>query len=140
MAVSELISSLIITVVTIPLNGLLLMLTAKIFKLADQSYKTAIKLTAILGMIGFLLGILSTTIKNLSLAITIAQWVLVSILLALWLIKSFYSLDWGKTLLVWLVWFVLYLILAFLIGILVASVIVGLLFAGKIPLNPNVNI
>ncbi|MBS3114887.1 hypothetical protein J4448_07345 [Candidatus Woesearchaeota archaeon] len=140
MAISELIQSLIITIITIPLNGLLLMLTTKIFKLADQSYRTAIKLTTILGIIGFLLGILSITIKSLSLVITIAQWLIISILLALWLIKSFYKLDWGKTLLVWLVWFILYIILAFLIGILVVSVIVGLLFAGKIPLNPNINV
>ncbi len=140
MAISELIPSLIITLIIIPLNALLLMLTTKMFKIADSSYKTAIKLTAILGVLGFLIGVLSTFVKSLSFYITIAQWILISILLAVWLIKSFYNLDWGKTLLVWLVWFILYIILAFLIGIIVVSVIIGLLFAGKIPLNPSVKI
>ena len=113
------------------------MLTTKIFKLADQSYKTAIKITAILGTISFVLGILSSYFKNLSLIVMITQWVVVSILLALWMVKSFYQLDWGKALLVWLVWFVLYIILFIIIVFVFASVIIGLMFAGKIPISPT---
>ena len=140
MATSAIIQSLIITVITIPISGLLLMLTAKIFELADQSYKTAIKITAILGVINLVLGILASSIASLSLALTIAQWVIISILLALWLIKSSYQLDWGKTLLVWLVWFVFYILLFIIIIFVVASIFIGLLFAGKLPISPNVNV
>ena len=140
MAMSEIIQSVIITLITIPLSALLLMLTTKIFKLTDQSYKTAIKITAILGAINLILGILASSIKSLSLVLTIAQWVVISILLAMWLIKSSYQLDWGKTLLVWLVWFVFYIILFIIIIFVVATIFIGLLFAGKIPINPNIKV
>ena len=141
MAMPEMIISFIMALAIIPLNGLLLMLTAKIFKLKDQSYKSAFKITLILGVINLILGILSSSIKGgLSLAITIAQWVLISTLAALWLVKYFYKLDWGRALLIWLVWFVFYILLFILIILIVALFVVGLLFSGNLPIDPNLKI
>lgn len=131
MAMSDIIIQLITALITIPLNGLLLMLTTMIFKVADQSYKTAIKVTAILGAIGFVIGIIGplTNMPSLSagLIIMVVQWVLVSILLALWLIKSNYQLDWGKTLLVWLVWFIMSIVAYFIIAMIVGVIAIGVL-------------
>ena len=50
---------------------------------------------------------------------------IVSILLAAWLIKTNYNLDWGKSLLVWLVWFAFSVVAAIVIGIIVGIVFVA---------------
>ena len=101
------------------------MLTTKVFKLADQSYKTAVKVTSILGMIGFVLVIVAYSFGGIDLFILIVQWAFISTLLALWLIKSFYQLNWGRAFHVWQAWFVLYITLFFIIIFVLGSVIYG---------------
>ncbi len=125
MVVSELILSLVMAAVMIPVNGLLLMLSTKIFKLADQSYSTAVKLCFITGVAGFALAALSAFVPARAWIISIASWVIISILLAVWLVKTNYNLDWGKALLVWLVWFVLSIVAAFIIALIVGVVFVA---------------
>ncbi len=109
----------------IPIGALLLMLAAKLFKLADQGFKTAIKIMFIVGVSSLVLEVISQLVPSLETIPAVASFVLVSIALAVWLIKKYYALDWGKSLLVWLVWIVLSLVAGFLIGLVAAAIIVA---------------
>tara|TARA_Y100000031_G_scaffold152830_1_gene196807 strand:- start:44 stop:457 length:414 start_codon:yes stop_codon:yes gene_type:complete len=112
---------LISTAVTIPISALLLMLSTKFFKLSDQSYMTALKVALIVGVVSFVLSLIGTFSLAL-VVITSALSFIVSILLGIWLIKTNYSLDWQKTLLVWVVWFILGLILGFIIALVLGAI------------------
>lgn len=121
---------LITTAVMIPLNALLLMLSTKIFKLADSSYKTAIKIALIVGVIGLVLNFVGTAIGTFGFAITILNWVAISILLAAYLVKTNYNIEWGKAWLVWLVWFAFSIVLGIVVGIVMVFVIGAIFAAG----------
>ncbi len=122
------VSQLIISVVMIFLGALLLMLSAKIFKLKDQSYKTALKIVAILYVIGFVLSLIGMASLSLMTVMTILNF-LVMILLGIYLIKMFYKLDWGKAALTWLVWFIMSLIAGFIVGAIVMAIFAGAMIA-----------
>lgn len=135
MAINEILIRLIGLVISIPLSALLLMLSTKIFKLKDTSYKTAIKITAIVIVLAFLFNILLLTIFpaiTLNMAMfLLARFILgliFNVILMILLIKSFYEIKLGKTLLVWLVWLAISLILAlimrFIIGV-IAILLIG---------------
>ncbi|MFH1052801.1 MAG: hypothetical protein V1740_00115 [Candidatus Woesearchaeota archaeon] len=131
-AIAMIVTSLIMTVVTIFIGALLLMLSAKIFKLKDQSYMTALYITTILGIVGFLIGLLSLLGSSFILIAGVIGFI-VGIILGIYLIKIKYDLDWGKAVLVWLVYFVLSLIvgfvIAFILGILFMAIGLGALGA-----------
>ena len=122
------VSQLIISVVMIFLGALLLMLSAKIFKLKDQSYKTALKVVAILYVIGFVLSLIGMASLSLMTVMTILNF-LVMILLGIYLIKMFYKLDWGKAALTWLVWFIMSLIAGFIIAAIIGAIFAGAMMA-----------
>ncbi len=89
-----------------------LWLTSLIFRLKDTSFKTAFNVMIIVGPIAALsqLFILfSGPIFFYKVPIPV---LLVASLLALWLIKRRYFLEWKKTVLLWLVWIVFSLILS----------------------------
>jgi hypothetical protein len=100
---------LLMAIVGIVVGALLLWLTAKIFKLSDKSFMTPLIIAAIAGAVGFVLGLIPF--------INRVSW-LVVIILAIWLIRSRYGLGWGKSILVWLVYFVLSLVVMFVIGMI----------------------
>jgi len=60
---------------------------------------------------------------------SILSFVLVSVLLALWLVKSNYKLEWGKTALVWLLWLVFEFVASLLIGVILAAIFVAIGFS-----------
>lgn len=124
MALKELITPIGIALVMIPIDALLLMISTKIFKVKDSSYKTAIKITAILGIASIILIVLGNFVPTIALYLTWISLVLVSIILAIWLIKVTYKLELGKSILVWLVWLVLSLVIAFVVAIVVAMILV----------------
>jgi len=126
MGSGTLVFQIILTVVSIPISALLLMLSTKFFKVTDQSYLTALKTAAITGAAGFVLSAIGMQSLGLAIVIGVVNFILVSVLLSLWLVKKFYSLDWKTTALVWLVWFVLGLIAAFLIAMLLAVIMVAI--------------
>jgi len=131
---SGVVIQIITTIVFILINALLLMVATKIFKVKDTSYKTALGITAILGVINFVIGLLVGLIPSIAGIIsTLLVWVVVGILLAMYLIKIKYGLDWGKAALVWLVYFVLaivaYMILAIILGLIFAAVGLGAIAA-----------
>jgi hypothetical protein len=117
--------NLITAVITIPISGLLLMLSAKIFKLSDTSYKTAVKVAAILGVSSFVLSLVGMVSLALTAIMGFVSFVGVSVLLALWLIKKEYTLpDWKQTALVWVVWFVLNLVAVFLLALILTPLFI----------------
>ena len=109
--------SLVMTIIGILLGALFLWISAKIFKLRDKSFKTPLIIAAIVGVVGFILGIIPI--------VNMFGWI-VAIALAIWLIKTKYSVDWVKAILVWLVYFVLSIVA----GMIVAFVIGGLFLGG----------
>jgi len=129
--ISSLITSLILLAIMIPLNGLLLMISTKIFKLKDKSYKTAIMVTLILGVVSAVLQIIGYFLPSVGQIIYWLSMAIVSIILALWLIKTKYKLDWSKAALVWLVWFLLSLAAGFIIG-MIFGIIMAIIFVGAI--------
>ena len=60
---------------------------------------------------------------------SILSFVLVSVLLALWLGKANYKLEWGKTALVWLLWLVFEFVASLLIGVILAAIFVAIGFS-----------
>lgn len=117
---------LITTVIGILVSALILMVVARMFKLSDKSYKTALFVAGIAGIANYvlqLIGLKGTLMTSLSI-------VGVGIAMTLWLIKYKYSLDWGKSALVWLVYF--------LIGIAVGwiTVVVIGIIAGTLGIAP----
>ncbi|MFQ5621738.1 MAG: hypothetical protein ACE5FT_07955 [Candidatus Nanoarchaeia archaeon] len=129
---AELVGGLVTLVIFVPVSALLLMLAAKIFKLHDTSFMTALKVAGILGGARFVLSLLWSLIGLGPGAIMILsglEFVLISIALSIYLIKLFYEEGWKETLLTWLVWFIFNIILGMLIALVVAAVMLAV-FAG----------
>ena len=126
MGSGTLVFQIILTVVSIPISALLLMLSTKFFKVTDQSYLTALKTAAITGAAGLVLSAVGMQSLGLAIVLGVINFILVSVLLSLWLVKKFYSLEWKTAALVWLVWFVLGLIAAFLIAMVLAVIMVAI--------------
>jgi len=125
MAVSPVVAQIISFVVMTILGSLILMLSAKIFKLKDQSFMTALKIVLILYVITLVLGLIGLAALNIALIMSILSFIVV-IALGIYLIKKFYKLDWGKAVLVWLVWFILSLIVGFIIGLILLAIGLGI--------------
>lgn len=123
----SLISGVIIQLMMIPINAFLLMISTKIFKITDSSFKSALKIALILGVVSIIFVIIGNFIPSdygiINYWLTI---VIVSIVLAVFLIKNIYSLDGGKSALVWLVWFVLSITAMFLVGFVVEMIVTAL--------------
>ena len=117
-------TSLISTVVFIFVNALLLMLATKLFKLKDTSYKSALWVTAILGVVSFIVGLIIPPLGAISFVLI---WVVIGILLAIYLIKTKYKLDWGKSALVWLVFFIFEIIAVLIVGFILGLIFVAIL-------------
>jgi hypothetical protein len=109
------------------LGALMLMISTKIFKLSDTSYKSALWVVAILAVAGFILGLIFGFIPFLTgLAGSIIVFILISVLLAMYLIKTKYNLDWAKAALVWLVYLVLSLVVGFIVGLILGVIMVAI--------------
>ena len=121
------VTSLISTVIFIFINALLLMASTKIFKLGDTSYKSALWVTAILGAAGFVVGILVGLLPVIAgIVAMLLTWVVIGILLAMYLIKVKYGVDWGKAALVWLVFFVFEIIAVLIIGAILGAIFLAI--------------
>lgn len=100
--------AIVFAVIGIAINSLFLWLSAaKIFKLKDKSFKKPFIIALIAGVVGFVLGYIPVVRGWIG-------WVLVSALI-IWLVKDRYRTDWPKAVLVWLVYFVLSMIAAFIV-------------------------
>jgi hypothetical protein len=110
---------LVLVLVNIAVGGLLLWLSAKIMKVKSD-WTTPYMIALIVGVVGYVLGFIPMG--------GILAFV-VSIPLGIWLVKTKYKLEWGKAILVWLIWFVLGLIVGMIIAAIVAAVFVGSMVA-----------
>ncbi|MBI2130112.1 hypothetical protein HYU07_07855 [Candidatus Woesearchaeota archaeon] len=122
---AQIVISVISTIIMVPISALLLMLSTKIFKLKDTSYGTAFMVALIVGIVGLIFSIIGSVSIALAMIMAIVSFI-VSIILGLWLINAKYKIDWSKTALVWLIWFVLSIIAAFIIGLIVAAIAVAI--------------
>lgn len=121
----------------VPLSALLLKLTTKIFKIKDQSYKSAIIVVLIVFGIEFVLSCIKQLFPETFLLnwwFGIFSWILLSFLLAWLLIKKRYGLDWAKSILIWMVWAVFDTILSVVVSLLIVGFILSLI----IGLQPSV--
>ncbi len=128
---------LLITVISlaisVPVSALILMFSSRILKFKDKTFKTAIKVTLIIGAVAFVTEVISNTFLSFELMMVFGfvSFILVNTLLAIFLIKKFYKLKWKKTLKLWGVWFglsmvvllVLLPIIGFIIGFMHAMLI-----------------
>jgi hypothetical protein len=132
MATDWLITSILGFIISVPLSALLLMFSTKIFKLRDTSYKTAIKILAIIGVIGFIFdAIVFTFLPTMVIVLGIIQFIILNIILAIIFIKQFYGIEWKQTLLVWLVWFLFSLVLLVIV-VIIGAVAIVLVFTNAV--------
>lgn len=100
---------LVMLIVSIVVGAFFLWLSAKLFKLRDKSFVTPLTIVAIVQVVSFVIGLIPV--------VNVIGW-LVAIVLEVWLIMSKYSLGLGKSILVWLVAFVLTLVVMGVIALL----------------------
>src|SRR3989344_4233187 len=122
--------SVVMTLIMIPISALLLWLSAKVLKMDDTSYITALIVAAILGAAGFIFNVISILMPSLAYVLMFVSFIVVSIALALWLIKRRYDLDWKKAVLLWIVWLLLSLVVAFIVGMIVGVILVAIGMSG----------
>ncbi len=121
------VTTIITTAIFIFINALLLMLVTKIFKVQDQSYKSALWVAAIAGAVGLVFNWVIAAIPSSGVAVSsIINFLLIGVLLTLYLIKLKYKLAWGKAALVWLVYFLFALVVGFVIGFVIGLMVVSM--------------
>jgi len=109
---------LVMLVLSIAVGAFFLWLSARIFDLRDKSFGTPMSIAAIVYVVSFLLGFVPV-LNYFSGAVLIV--------LEVWLIRSKYQVGLGKSVMVWLVTFVLSLVvMAVLAMLLFGSMIAGL--------------
>ncbi|MBU0980785.1 MAG: hypothetical protein KJ709_08330 [Nanoarchaeota archaeon] len=121
--------AIIINIIMIPLSGLLLWLTTKIFSLKNSRFLSALVVAAIVHMTILILSIPRLIfIKSIwiNIAVGLLIWLTVSFFLAWMLVKRMYGLSWGWSILIWLVWSAFTWVISFIIGLFV-SVIIGVM-------------
>ncbi len=124
--------SLFITIILIPVTALVLKITSKIFKLENTSYGTAFKISFIFGILGIATSLLIYFMPSFT-SIIYILFAVASFVLGIWLIKSNYNIEAGKSILVLIVWevvsflisIILILAFVFIIGIIGLKIISG---------------
>ena len=119
-----LVGGLVFAVIAALVSGLLLWITAKLFKLKG-GFGTAFMIALVVGIASWAINFVFGFIPFVGGWLGGLVGIVVSILLGISLIKSKYHQDTGKAIVIWLVWFVLSFIAT---GIL--ALIAGVLFAG----------
>ena len=122
----ELIGAIIGLVIGVPVGAVLLMLASKIFKLADTSYLTALKVVGISGVVAAVLSVIGSFLPPALAILLLAVQGIVGIALSIYLIKTFYDEEWKETLLTWLVWMVFSMILYFVIMMIFGALFMAL--------------
>lgn len=117
--------SIISLIVMLPLSALGLWLSGKIFKI-QIAYVKALVPAAILTGIGFLISMIITFIPQLALwfiiPINVIGLFFVTLIIYLTLPKLFFNLEWGKGMLVGLVWFGIMLVAGFIVGLIIGMI------------------
>lgn len=103
--------------ISIIISSFFLWIAFKIFSLKEDSYLTALKISAIVGAVGYVLSLFMKGWLSFLL-------LLLNLALSTWLIKKFEKESWGKSVLVMIVWFVMSTIVVALF-ILIAILLIG---------------
>jgi hypothetical protein len=104
------------------IGGITLWIFSKIFKLSDQSLKTAFKVTLIIAIAQFVLLSLPFIVQNTQLAIIVRMLSLLFVILAIWLINVNYKIGLVKALIIGLIWyFLIYYIVRLFLGLFVLA-------------------
>ena len=118
---------IISSIVMIPIMALFLWLTTKLFKPKDQTFISALIVSAILGAVNLFSSFFSY-IPFIGWLFSILSF-FVMIALGIFLIKWRYHVEWGKAILIWLVWALLTLfvfgIFAAILAVLIAVLGIG---------------
>lgn len=101
---------LIVAFIFVVINTLVLKeVIVRLFKLEDKKLITAVFVSLWLSILFFIFSFFSiTTLANI-------LSVIITYLLFVFLVRIYYKTDWKKSVLIWLVWFVIYIILGALI-------------------------
>ncbi|HLD97593.1 MAG TPA: hypothetical protein VI934_04580 [Candidatus Nanoarchaeia archaeon] len=139
---------LAIFIIGIVLNALMLWVTAKLLKLTDNKYKTALIVSLVSAVvnlvIGFALGMALAPLSKgaaaaglvLTLGVMLVNLV-ASFLVNTFLIKRFYKLETKKSFLVSLIWTILGVIVGFVIAFIIGAILVAVLFSGGAGIPPG---
>lgn len=101
---------LIVTLVFCVVNALILReIAVLIFKLEDQTMAAALHVSLGLAIVVLVFSFFPTTIL-----VNILSFVLIY-LVFVFLVRFYYKTDWKKSILIWLVWFIVYLILGVIV-------------------------
>ena len=109
-------------IISIFLSAFFLWLVVKIFKLKDNSFGMALKIAALVGIIGmvlnyFLKGALSLAVLAITLVLGVA------------LVKKYHELGWGKSCAVSFVWLAVSITATMLVAFVLGMLLVGMGFA-----------
>ena len=97
------VTSLILTIILLPLSALVLKLVSKWFKLENTGYGTAFKISLILSVLGLIEIVLISFIPSLKIIIYIVSFIII-LILAFLLVRNNYNTETGKTIWILLVW------------------------------------
>ncbi len=143
---SQILISLIATLIFIPINALILWALTKLFKLSNRKFLTALKTAAVAAAILFvaqqILGLISnaaiteTAGAGLILGIGMLLFIItiiITIVVNSYAVKEFYKEKIGKAFLVGAVWSVATGIIGLIIGAILVGIAVALVLGGRQP-------
>ena len=116
--------SLIFAIIAALVSGLLLWITAKLFKLKG-GFGVAFTIALIIGVVNWAIGFVMGFIPFVGAWLGGIISLVVSIWLGITLIKSKYHQDTSKAVVVWLVWFVLSMVATFILAFIAGVLLVG---------------
>lgn len=96
-------------IVGIIVSTIVLWLVAYLFK-KNKGFLSPLVIAVVTGMVTYVLGLFNVPLMyTINLAVTV--------FLGIYLLKTLYKLNWLKTFLIWLVWFLIMAIISFLLNI-----------------------
>ncbi len=134
---SGIILFIVVVAFTTLLNSLVLWIAAKLFKLKNNTFKTAL-ITAFVTwiasfVIGIILGYVHGAVKGTATSLLFSGLLnlILTFVVSVFAVKRFYKLETGKSFLVGLVWLVGQLIVGFVIAMVFAAILVAVLVGSK---------
>lgn len=129
------VTGLVSTAIFFVINGLVLRYVSKWLDFDDKSWQTAYKVAGIAAAASWLLSLIPAGMAAAFLVMgrvaaffVNALFTLVNAGIFVWLIKRFYYQGWGKSVLAWLIVFVVNIVLGFIVGMIVATLATAFAF------------
>ncbi|MEM2916226.1 MAG: hypothetical protein QXT19_02625 [Candidatus Woesearchaeota archaeon] len=118
------------------INGVVLKLASGWLDFDDKSWQTAYKVAGIAVVVSYLLSLIPAAMASaffvmgrVAAFFVNALFAFVNAVIFVWLIKRFYYQGWGKSILAWLIVFVVNIILGFIVGLIVATLSTAFAFS-----------